>query len=311
MKKFFYLFVLACAIFSNKAQTSNIILTPDTTTPPVYKALGNVFAPNGTTLHSTFHGVFFVDAVDLMGIPTSTSALNSLGFALTPSLCIYPANGILTFYISNTTDFSYQKGNDWNNAISNMTQVYTGTYNIPTGSVQTSVDFPFSSNFSYTGNSLYVAFSYTGTTFDSLIVPKVGAGYYGSFHPSAPSVSLGVVSDFSNNFDVTMMKNMMPRPLFRICLAGNSAGINEIITENNNLKIYPNPIKDKFTLRLNEGEKAESIEVIDFNGKLMKKLNCMVNNKEYDLSELPDGVYLMKIRWNGNTSIKRFSKISE
>lgn len=311
MKKFFYLLLLSCTILSNKAQTSSIILSPDTVTPPYNKALGNAYAPNGTTIHSTFHGIFFVDAVDLMAIPTSTSLLNSIGFALTGSLCTSPASGILTFYMSNTSDLSYQKGNNWSTAISNMNQVYTGTYNIPTGSVQTSVDFPFSSNFSYTGNSLYVAFSYTGTVFDSITFPQFGASYYGSYQPPAPTISLGVISDIVNNYDLTMMRDMMPRPLFRFGLVGNPSGIKDVITENNNLKIVPNPVKDKFILQLNEDVAETSIEIIDLNGKVMSSFDNEAGRKECDVSELPEGVYLMKIKWNDKISIRRFTKIKE
>jgi hypothetical protein len=80
-----------------------------------------------------------------------------------------------------------------------------------------------------------------------------------------------------------------------------STGITEI--SNISMEVYPNPSKDIFNVRINKTLENPRIQISDFRGSLVKKMNLgRINNGEsveFDLSELPNGVYFLKLKDEG------------
>jgi hypothetical protein len=79
---------------------------------------------------------------------------------------------------------------------------------------------------------------------------------------------------------------------------------------NDYLKVYPNPVIDKFTVMLNSADRLENIHICDVNGKslLVKRV---VDNSEFiiDISDYRQGVYLLKATLkNGKTSVVKIMK---
>jgi len=68
---------------------------------------------------------------------------------------------------------------------------------------------------------------------------------------------------------------------------------------NNQVSIYPNPTKDKFTIQ--SEDKIQSIEIYDVNGRLMQVTKLNSNQAVQDISKLPKGVYMLKIQSEKST----------
>ncbi|HOZ90971.1 MAG TPA: T9SS type A sorting domain-containing protein [Bacteroidia bacterium] len=73
------------------------------------------------------------------------------------------------------------------------------------------------------------------------------------------------------------------------------------------LNIYPTVTTGNINLESSNERKAISIAVINMIGKEVKRLNFIQNNGKtiLNLSELPDGVYVLKINMNGQAINKR------
>ncbi len=60
-----------------------------------------------------------------------------------------------------------------------------------------------------------------------------------------------------------------------------------------NLKIYPSPVKDMLTIE--SSEKIKSIELIDFQGRVLKRINISSGIFKLDMSSYAQGIYLIQI----------------
>lgn len=126
-------------------------------------------APNGTSSHTSLRAHLLITAAELASIPMGTS-IQGIGFLLSNG-CDTPASGNIQFYLENTTDLTNSKSTHWATAITGMTSVYNGTYNLPTSGGP--IDHSTTSTFTYTGGGLYVAYEYVGSSFAT-----TSAAYY-------------------------------------------------------------------------------------------------------------------------------------
>ena len=193
------IFAVVVSISAGLSQVNNIYVAPTPNTAP--GTSGNR-GPNGGAGHTVMRAMYNVPASNLTPISTST-AITSFGFALTNTLQTGPASGTLTVYLQNTSSSTYTNGTTWTTA--GMTQVYTGTYTIPTGSVATNVDFTFPSNFAYTGGALNVAYEYTAA------VTAGGVAIYQCFVDAAASGATGAAATVV----APTLATTAFRPLFR------------------------------------------------------------------------------------------------
>jgi len=78
---------------------------------------------------------------------------------------------------------------------------------------------------------------------------------------------------------------------------------NNVIELNQNVSIYPNPANDKIFI---EGKfSSQSIEIIDMNGKLVISRTADSNITEIDITNLTQGVYLVRV---SNIAVGKFVK---
>lgn len=80
-------------------------------------------------------------------------------------------------------------------------------------------------------------------------------------------------------------------------------GIKETVLDDQ-LIIYPNPAADLVHVKLNSGEKIESVRIVDLNGALVLETTA----SEIDLSKLNKGVYLAVVQCNGQVIKKLLVK---
>jgi endonuclease I len=83
-----------------------------------------------------------------------------------------------------------------------------------------------------------------------------------------------------------------------------STGIIELT--DNNLKIYPNPVKDYLNIELSNGEKIKTIELFNIVGEKVLEMSS-INSSEFILSigTFSKGIYFIKIDVGNSSSVKR------
>ena len=83
-----------------------------------------------------------------------------------------------------------------------------------------------------------------------------------------------------------------------------SADIEEV-SNKNCIIIYPNPANEYITI---EGIYPGRIEIMNLQGKIIKKLNTSGTKTEIDISKLESGVYTIRIETNEEIIMKKFVK---
>lgn len=74
------------------------------------------------------------------------------------------------------------------------------------------------------------------------------------------------------------------------------------------LKIFPNPVVDIFRIDLSN-ENIDRIEIYSFEGKIME--SYAATSEEVNVKDLPNGIYVIKVRFSGKVLMSKFIKISE
>jgi type IX secretion system substrate protein len=106
------------------------------------------------------------------------------------------------------------------------------------------------------------------------------------------------------NYVLPAMNSYTTTPL---CAAGNSngcpvavAGINELKVISDELKVYPNPASTSLTLTLSKGEGTYNINITDMLGNTVKQIPFTTQNVTFNISDLSNGMYLLRVLQNGN-----------
>jgi hypothetical protein len=202
MKKIYALLFILLSVTLSNAQVNLITTAPNAS---LSNGTTGLRAPNGTSGHTSLRACYFVPSSEIAA--TLQGTVSSFGFVLTATLCNQPANGTITVYLQNTNATSYTMGTSWSTATVGMTQVFSGIYNIPTGTGPAVVDFQFPSNFAYTGGGLNVAYEYAGAQFAS------GNCVYAAYSQSPTLV--GATNTSSTMPAVNTLSTTSFRPLFR------------------------------------------------------------------------------------------------
>jgi len=74
-------------------------------------------------------------------------------------------------------------------------------------------------------------------------------------------------------------------------------------------EVYPNPITGKFQIKLNNQQSIKNIQIIDMNGRLVKKTNTKLPNSIYNLSNLKAGIYFLLLETDKGHLQKKIIKI--
>ncbi|MFP4605041.1 MAG: GEVED domain-containing protein [Bacteroidales bacterium] len=72
--------------------------------------------------------------------------------------------------------------------------------------------------------------------------------------------------------------------------------------------LYPNPASDVLKVNINAGERNTTMSIYNINGTLVKTVPLDGNYKEIDVSELPEGTYMIKIPDEREPIIEQFIK---
>jgi hypothetical protein len=116
------------------------------------------------------------------------------------------------------------------------------------------------------------------------------------------SISDTTITDFIN-YTFLMQNAFNPDTLAQIefCLPTSLTYKNEVI-----FKIYPNPVSDELTIAFNEERQAADFMIYDTYGKLWKTEKILQSMHHISCSDLPAGLYLLKMINGKNTHYQKF-----
>lgn len=152
--------------------------------------------------------------------------------------------------------------------------------------------------------SYEVRVSTTGTDiedFTNLIHTETGSSMDSSYNYAERLHSL---SDFAGQTIYIAFHNMTAQ-------GGDAMWIDDITVgavldiesaEEANIAIYPNPVRDMLTVN---GENVKNVEIIDVNGRVVLNSN---RAGQIDMSELSDGVYMVRVMSENGVSTKKIVK---
>ena len=80
-------------------------------------------------------------------------------------------------------------------------------------------------------------------------------------------------------------------------------GVGNILVDNNNLFIYPNPANDY--VNVNATVNLQNIEIYSIDGQLLISEIVDTNNVKIDVSNLPSGTYILRAANQSALLIKR------
>jgi hypothetical protein len=96
-----------------------------------------------------------------------------------------------------------------------------------------------------------------------------------------------------------------------VTLCDTTVGVNEIGKNKSNFNIYPNPVKDNFSIELSNPTGINDkmfVSIYTIQGQLLIQQLIKCVNTEVDVSMLAKGVYLVKVETSTNTTIKKLVK---
>jgi hypothetical protein len=112
-----------------------------------------------------------------------------------------------------------------------------------------------------------------------------------------------------NTADTTVMRDSIMAQITRM-----TASIKELPNTISAFNVFPNPATDNVSITVDVKETSNiSIEIVDLNGKLVaaimnEKANGTIK-KEFHVSELANGNYLVRLQSNGKVTAQKFSVI--
>jgi hypothetical protein len=140
-------------------------------------------------------------------------------------------------------------------------------------------------------------------------IPNLPAGRY-SIKFDIPGVPMDEESDIifdltgedQEALEISALSDNGKITVSRLSYTANTSSLEQNIT------IYPNPSNGKFRIEVEDA--ISSIKIISSDGRQIEKLSDVEDyGKEIDLSNYPDGMYLMQITWkNGLRSMSKLIK---
>jgi hypothetical protein len=161
-----------------------------------------------------------------------------------------------------------------------------------------------------------------------VFIKKYGVSPFGQFtrNLSNKSEKLVLSDGFGNVIDSVTYSDQPPwpnadgngyylsltDPLSDNSIATNwNVSMNELVSVNEtaidpDLKIYPTPVKESLTIE--SSEELKTLELFDFQGRLLKRINVDSRNYYLDMSSCPRGLYMIRITSGNRNFVRRIVK---
>ena len=88
-----------------------------------------------------------------------------------------------------------------------------------------------------------------------------------------------------------------------------TASINQLSPADDDIRIFPNPVSDRFTLKGKFND--YQVELLNAVGQVKDGIGKIANNAIVDVSWLPNGIYFLRLKDKSTTQVKllKFIKI--
>jgi hypothetical protein len=88
-----------------------------------------------------------------------------------------------------------------------------------------------------------------------------------------------------------------------ITISNQTVGLNQF--DSKNISIYPNPVQNELFVVL-DNQEIKKMNIFDLSGKVIKTIDT--DTSQIDVSDLSDGIYILKIHTQNGVSNTRFVK---
>ena len=148
----------------------------------------------------------------------------------------------------------------------------------------------------------YTGFSYIGSTSNNINDTLFYDYIVGNSFTPGEDYSYVVVTQYADG-SCSYVSNISSNQIF--------VGIKEFSLDNFQIKIFPNPIYQNFTVRFNRNSnELFTIDLVDITGR---KIKTFINNEsltkenlfQFNLENINQGIYFLKITGNQNTNITK------
>ena len=82
-------------------------------------------------------------------------------------------------------------------------------------------------------------------------------------------------------------------------------GLTNLVSTDENILVYPNPVKNNITI---ETPPHSIIEISNIQGQLIKTIATSGTKTNVDVSALPCGVYVVQVKTERGIAVKKFIK---
>ncbi len=93
-----------------------------------------------------------------------------------------------------------------------------------------------------------------------------------------------------------------------ICDFKQTLGISDVVLSDDALTVSPNPVTDRFSIRVANNITINKVEIYNITGQNVLTINQYVPETWIDMSNLGSGIYMTKIYSGGKTTIKKLLK---
>jgi len=90
-----------------------------------------------------------------------------------------------------------------------------------------------------------------------------------------------------------------------VSLFTDTSGINEVQGIENNISVFPNPASDNVTI---ETPQFSTIQISNIQGQLIKTITTTSTKTNVDVSEFPNGVYIVEVKTEKGVAVRKFVK---
>ncbi len=130
----------------------------------------------------------------------------------------------------------------------------------------------------------------------------------GAQHPHPDNGFPNIFNHFEGSIDdLIFYKGSLTEEQVQDIFTGEVTSTKVTVPEENLIQIYPNPTTNKIEIKIQESHLINKVvRIVDLNGRTIKLHQLPATN--IDVSELPDGVYLLVFNYEDKTISKQFVK---